>query len=105
MKLSQLNETAKQNTSIAVYFDSKSKSLKIADKSSKGDSFTVKSKDEFIKLGKKFKIAVTEADWIKISSKPNAQTSKVKDPKFIKALEAMEEDILKNTNNKAYKGI
>ena len=106
MKLSQLNEASKKNTSIAVYFDKKSKSLKVADnKTPKNEVHSVKSKEEYIKLGKQFKINVTEADWLKLSSKPTAPTSKAKDPRFIKALEAMEEDILKKSDTKAYKGI
>ena len=106
MKLSQLNEAAKQNLAVAVYFDKKLKSLKVADsKTQKNEIHSVKSKEEFIKLGKQFKITVTEADWLKLSSKPTAPTSKAKDPRFIKALEAMEEDILKKSDTKAYKGI
>jgi hypothetical protein len=107
MNLHNLNEAVAKIAPISVYFDKKSKTIKIADtKTPKKDIQKVATKDDFIKFGKQMNAKVSESDWVKISTSPKkVDAPKGGDPKFIKALEAMEEDILKKTNNKAYKGI
>lgn len=106
MKLSQLNESVRKNDlELTVYFDNKSKSFKLADnKTPKNNTHKVK-KENFTDLGKKYKTNVTTKDWDILAYPNDKKHKKIKDPKFIRALEAMEADILRKSDTKSYKGI
>ena len=100
MTLSELNESAKCNfnNGLIVYLDKKNKTFRFAtDKETeklerRGLTHTIRSKDDYKKLAKKYNIDISIKDFTKIS---NEAKRKNKDIEFRRALAAMQQDIMK----------
>lgn len=110
MKLDELNESAKFNfeNGLVVYLDKQNKTFRFTpDKKSenlerRGLTKTIKSKDDYTKISKKYTIDSSLDDFIKVS---NEAKRKNKNSDFRKALAAMQRDIMKIALDKKNKGV
>jgi len=101
MKLNTLNETVNftaNENGILVYLDKKNNTFRILQDTSTeklekhGLTHTIKTKEDYKKIAKQYKIDVSWKDWIKIS---NAAKEKNKNIEFRRALAIMQQDVVK----------